>query len=235
MNRFYTLVTTQKLADGQYGILLDGKPVKTKGRIDLSAPSEAIANGVMQEWAAQSDKIIPDTMPMTQILNTKIDRISVERDVITGSVLKYLDTDLVCYYAEKPSDLVEDQKGAWKKWQSYFEKKFDCILQTTDGLAALTQEDKAHSVLKGYVDGLDDDHFTVLQLVTSLSGSIILAACFVDGGARAADVFTACFVEENFKNALYDAEKYGVDPLLEKQQKEMTRDLNACQNYLMNL
>ena len=235
MNRFYTLVTTQELKNGQYGILLDGKLVKTKGRFDLSAPTQAIANTIMQEWSAQGDKIIPDTMPVTQILSTKIDRISAERGVITASILKYLDTDLICYYADAPDDLITQQQKAWQKWQSYFESKFTCVLQTTDGLAALTQEQKVHTALKDYVESLDDDHFTLLQMMTSLSGSIILAVCFVDGGMNAGDVLTACFVEENFKNDLYDAEKYGVDPLLEKQQREMTRDLNACQSYLANL
>jgi hypothetical protein len=35
-----------------------------------------------------------------------------------------------------------------------------------------------------------------------------------------------------FKDSLYDAEKYGADPILEKAQKAAMQDLTAAQDYL---
>ena len=143
MKRFYKLVSTEKVGGGFY-ILLDGKPVKTKSGAHLLASNEAIANRLMQEWAAQEEHILPNTMPFTQIINTIIDRVSVERDVMSAAVLKYLDTDLICYFADEPEALVKLQKDKWQPWLDWFEGKFDCKLKTTTDLAALTQEQSAH-------------------------------------------------------------------------------------------
>lgn len=103
MKKFYTLVSSTKSDDG-YVIQLDGKPVQTLLKQDLIAPSQALADAIIAEWSAQGDEVKPDTMPLTQILITAIDKIR-DREVITASVMKYLDTDLVCYWAKNHQNL----------------------------------------------------------------------------------------------------------------------------------
>ena len=230
MRRFYKLVSIDKV-DGGYHILLDGRPVKTKSGTHLHAANKAIAMHIMTEWAQQREDILPDTMPFTQILNTKIDRVSKEREVMSASVLKYLDTDLICYFADEPQELIAQQKDKWQIWLDWFEKKFGYKLQTTTGLAALAQDASVHNSVAEHVNALDDERFTILQLVTSVSGSLILGLALVEGEANAKQLFDACFVEEAFREKLYDAEKYGSDPALEKEQKSTIQDLYAAQDY----
>ncbi len=231
MKRFYKLVSTEK-AVGGFHILLDGKPVKTKSGAFLCAVNEGIATRLMQEWAQQTDDILPDSMPFTQILNTKIDRVSNEREAMSGYVLKYIDTDLICYFADEPQELLSQQKDKWNLWLDWFEKEFGVPLQTTTGLAALSQDKAAHKVVTDYVATLDDEHFTILQFITSISGSVILGLAMVKGAAKAGQVFDACFVEESFRDSMYDVEKYGSDPALEKEQKSKIRDFNAAYDYV---
>ena len=45
----------------------------------------------------------------------------------------------------------------------------------------------------------------------------------------------ACFIEETFKDALYDAKKYGGDPMLEKAKKSAMQDFQAAEDYLVLL
>ena len=234
MKRFYTIVSTAK-ANGGYHILLDDRPVKTKDGVFLCAGNEQIATRVMQEWAEQKEDIIPETMPFTQILNTKIDRVSKERDAMTASVLKYLDTDLLCYCAAEPEVLAKQQQEKWKPWLDWFEQDFGCVLKTTTSLIALTQSKKAHEAAASYVKTLNDDYFTILQLVTSVSGSLILAMALTHGAASAQQIFEACFVEETFKDTLYNAEKYGADPAMEKIQKSALQDFQVAQDYIAML
>ena len=184
-----------------------------------------------QEWSAQEGKIIPDTMPLTQIITTQMDRVSQERDVMSKSVLKYFDTDLICYPADEPEGLVQEQERVWGALRGWFAEIFGETLLTTASLAALTQPQKAHQKIAAYIHGLDDEHFTILQLVTALSGSVILGIAFTHGRVNARDVFEACFIEEAFKDKIYNAEKYGADPIIEKKQKGTMRDLIACEAY----
>ena len=232
MKKFYKLVNVEKLPEG-FAVNLDGRPVKTKSGQIILCPNIKMANMVMKEWMDQEEEIIPDSMPLTQLLNTKIDRISQEREVMSVTILKYLNTDLLCYRAgEDQPEISRAQVKILDQWISWFEEKFSEELLTTTGLSALKQAESAHEKITQYVHLIDDDHFTILQFVTSLSGSIVLALAFVEGAATAEQVFEASRVEEAYKNELYNANKYGPDPMQEKKDKIVRFDLEAAEQYL---
>lgn len=233
MKRFYTLVLHEKSADG-YQILLDGKAVKTKDGQNLVAPNEHIASSVVQEWSNQGDTIEPDTMPFTQILSTKIDRVRHQRNEMTDMLLKYLDTDLICYLASEPDELVKRQNELWSPVRGWFQKDFGTEghpLKTTTGLAALSQDEIYAKNVRSYIQSLDNDHFTFLQIIIASAGSLILGLAFICGFADEEHVLNACFVEEDFKDTLYDIETYGADPYIEAKQAALRSDLKHCNAF----
>jgi len=231
MKRFYKLSSVDQSGDG-YAVMLDGRSIKTKSKKVLQHKSRDIAMLMMKEWAEQGDIILPDTMPVTQIITTLIDHVEAHREDITVSILKYLDTDLLCYHADTPRELVSRQKDIWGKWISAFEKHYGISLRTTSSLSAVKQEHDLHRKIEEDIRGFDLDHFNIIQIVTSLSGSIILALAFMDGAAGPADILECAYLEEHFKEELYDADRYGRDPLLEKQQASKKSDLEACAEIL---
>lgn len=222
-------------ASRQYTVLLDGRPVKTRAGHTLSTPSPELAQELANEWNAQIEKIDPETMPLTQILNTKIDNVSHEREAMTKAVLKYLDTDLLCYRAQNPKELGDRQEHLWVPWCAWLEGEYGVRVQTTTGLQALKQEPELHEAISKEVAAMNDDQFMVLQLMTPLAGSLVLALAFIKGKAAPDDVLQAIFVEENYKDELYDAQKYGSDPMQEKSRKSKERDVRACLTYLQCL
>lgn len=234
MKRFYTLVSTDKTTNG-FRILLDGRAVKTSSKVDLVIPNQSIADAVMREWVAQEKKIIPNTMPLTQILNTKIDRVSQNRTTITEYLVKYFDTDLLCYRADFPPALAQKQQELWQPWLEWFEKNYGFVLKTTTDLIALKQDDEARAAVLKDIDTLNDDLFTILQLVASIAGSLVLGLSFIHRASVPKDIIEATFLEEHFKDGIYNAEKYGQDPMQEKQQKAAKRDLDACFFFLKNV
>jgi len=231
MKRFYKLVSTQK-TNGGYLVTLDGRPVKTAMKHELLAANEDIANALVREWSAQEEAIVPDTMPITQILNTKIDRVTHERSAIEVYVFKYLDTDLLCYRTDNPPELKTAQENAWDEYLTWFENEYCTPLETTYGLSALSQPKATHEKAQAAIKDLNDDHFTVLQLITSLSGSIVLALAAIHGKADAKQIYAAMRVEENFKAEIYNEEFYGGDPAQEEKDKAIQLDLNAAVEYL---
>lgn len=234
MKRFYNLVTIEN-ADNGYAINLDGKPVKTPSGALLYAPTQELAHAIMKEWADQSDEIIPDNMPLTQILTTIQDRIATERSAMEAAALNYLDTDLLCYRTDMPAALAEKQKEAWDTWLNWFERQAGVQLETTTGLAALTQPPEAHSYAQAQIRQMDNYLFGVLQLIVSLTGSLVLALAFVAGDISPEDVLTAIRVEENYKAAIYNEDKHGQAPHEEKKVAALTRDLTAAHYFLQTL
>ncbi|MGB4107252.1 MAG: ATP12 family chaperone protein [Alphaproteobacteria bacterium] len=231
MKRFYKFVS---LGEGKKGhsVLLDGKPVKTPGRNLLETPHIDLANAILQEWNGQGEKIMLSEMHLTQLLSTRIDRVGTERGAMTDALMKYLDTDLICYRAALPPEMAKAQQEAWDPWLHWFEEKFGASLATTTDLRALSQPDAARKALLEYVESLDDDHFTILQIVTPLCGSVVLGAAFVGRALNPLQAFDYARVEENYKAALYDEKTYGPDPAQEKKHKAEMADLEACAKYL---
>ena len=58
MRRFWKEVTVEQSAYG-LAIRLDGKPVKTPLRAELTVPTKALADAVIAEWMAVAEKIDP--------------------------------------------------------------------------------------------------------------------------------------------------------------------------------
>jgi chaperone required for assembly of F1-ATPase len=147
-------------------------------------------------------------------------------------VMNYLNTDLICYRADNPEELVKRQDDIWQPWVEWFDDKYKAKLQTTSGLAALKQDDKIHEALAQHIREMDDDRFTILQMLTPASGSIILAVAFVEGDAGEDDILNSAFLEENYKYDLYNEDLHGGDPLTEKKKKALKADLLAAKAYL---
>ena len=234
MRRFYTEVTSAPGSNG-HEIRLDGKAIKTPSRKLLVAPTEALAAELVREWAAQKDDILPATMPLTQILTTALDRVALARQDMQAKALAYLDTDLLCYRASHPRAMVERQSLLWDPWLQWFEETYGIELRTSDHLRAHRQVPEAHKAAEKALSALDDLRFTLLQLVVSISGSLVLGLAFIAGRVDAAKVFEAMHAEENFKAEVYDAARHGFAPHEEKGRAGIQRDLDAAEAFLKAL
>lgn len=230
MKRFYKLVSHKKTNDG-YLIQLDGKPVKTPLGQDLAPLTESLADAVVLEWASQEDKVKPDSMPLTQIITTRLDKIR-ERDAITQSCMRYLDTDLVCYWTKEPEPLAKKQKEVWGRWIKWFEGHFEVPLYTTKNIDAITQDDEAHKRVWNYIESLDDSYFTILHIMTSLSGSLVLALAFTEGDITADELFEASYLEELYRGEIYNEELHGAAPQEEAEREAFKRDVAAALQYI---
>ncbi len=230
MKRVYTMASYNKTEDG-FVIQLDGKTVKTPLGQPLAAPNKTIADAIVKEWVSQGDQIIPDSMPITQFLTTALDRTR-ERDAITKSLLKYLDTDLLCYRVKEPAELAKKQKEVWDRWLTWFDEQFESPLEVTYGIDALTQDPDTHKQIWNYLEALDEYYFTVLQVVTSLTGSIVLGLAFLEHEATPEDVFNAAELEEIYHAEIAGEAQHGADPVQERRQNTLKRELETSRTFM---
>lgn len=231
MKRFYVTVTKEKISSG-YAVCLDGKPVKAPSGASLAVPVTALADAVVLEWAAQEKEIVPDSMPLTQILITAQDRVARERAAMEKAVLAYFDTDLLCYRAALPAAMARRQAELWDPWLDWFEKECGAKLLTTESLNALAQPEAAHRAVREWVADLDDMNFTALQVVVGLCGSLVLGMAFIKQAVAPDQVYDAALAEESFKASVYGEEKHGSAPHEEKRRAAMMRDLQVCRQLL---
>ena len=136
--RFYSKARISEHEDG-YHILLDERAAKTKTQKPLHIPSKALAEAVMNEWEGQGDHIDFAEMPLTQLLSTAIDADDETIAFWRSEVVKFLGTDLLCYRADVPKELVDAQTAAWDCYLDWFAEAFGVRLGKTAGVPAIAQ------------------------------------------------------------------------------------------------
>ena len=200
--RFYKTVSVS--ADN--GILLDRRPVKTPLKASLVLPNAALAEAVAAEWQAQDTHINAGLMPLTKLANTAIDRATQERAAVISEIVAYAGNDLVCYWADKPAALVERQRQHWQPVLDWAEQKFGTGFTVAHGISHVAQPEAALAAVRRFGEGFDPWHLTVLFLLTTMTGSMLLSAQLIEGGVAPDAVWAAAHVDED-----YQIEEWGLD------------------------
>ena len=222
-------------ADGGFTVLLDGKPVKTPAKQSLLLPNEALATLIVKEWADQPDEIDPKTMRVMQIAVTAQDYVSANRADIEGLILRYIETDLLCYQVDQPLALARRQQKTWGDLLAWFKQEIGIDLKVKTDLIALSIPKADLDRAKVILSGMSDHLFAVFQLAVSLTGSFVLAYALIKNKASVDEIFKAAKLEELFMIEVHDLEKHGPDPVQGKEFDAFKRELEACDVFIRNL
>lgn len=234
MKKFYRLVTTNQ-TDGVWQIFLDGKPVKTPVKNNLGTPHYALAETMVMEWHNQTDTIAPETMPVTQILMTMIDRVIPNRERLDAEIIGYIDTDLICYLASEPEVYAAAQKAAWQPLIDWISQRFGQPLTTTFELQAITQPAELRARVTEYIRSRTHEEFTALYITTQGTGSLYMAIAALSGDFTPDALFNAALIEDLTKDGIYLAETYGISPDQERKRAILSKELSDIALFLEKL
>lgn len=219
MRKFYTDVGVTGSAEG-FAVTLDGKAIKTPVKNPLFMPSEALAERVATEWRTQEENIVPSSMPMTTLVNTAIDRVAARRVEIIEELVAYGHTDLVCYRADEPEDLVALQEQTWDPYLSWLKSDLGVDLSVATGVLPLTQDGGAIARLTAETGRLDDFSLTALHAFVAGFGSIVLGLAFVREFAE----FDACW-QASLLDQTFQENRWGTDPEMQETRERLYGEL----------
>ncbi|MDO8607184.1 MAG: ATP12 family protein [Phaeospirillum sp.] len=224
--RFYA--QAKAAASGaDFAILLDDKPVKTPGGRPLTAPTLALAEAVVQEWTDQDELVIPATMPLTQLASTALDRVGPQRAHITAELMNYAGTDLLCYRAANPSDLVARQTREWQPMLDWAALTLDAPLVTTTTVLAIPQPPQALAALERALDRAEPWRLTAIQSAAAAMGSLVLALALTAGRITAAQAFELSQLDET-----HQIEQWGEDYEAADRRAALLADIAAAARLL---
>ncbi|MFT3688010.1 ATP12 family chaperone protein [Paenirhodobacter sp.] len=203
--RFWKQSTVTE-ADGGYGIALDGRPVKTPAKAPLIVPTRALAEALAAEWDAQQDTVRPETMPATRAANAAIDKVRPQRAEVAELIAAYGGTDLLCYRAERPAELIALQAEGWDPLLDWFEGAFGVRLVVTEGVVPVAQPEGLAAVA-AHVGGLDEWQLSALHDLVGLTGSLVLGLAVAAGRLTAEDAWTLSRIDEDWQSAQWGADE----------------------------
>ncbi|MCI4666258.1 MAG: ATPase [Neomegalonema sp.] len=199
--RFYQTATIDQTPDG-WRVLLDDRPVRApSGALLLAGP--AVAAAVAAEWEAQGEMIDPGAMPTTRALNTAIDRIPAHRDTVADDIAGYGGTDLLCYRAERPQELIDAEAAAWDPLLDWAEAALGARLQISSGVMHALQPETALTALSAAVRAETDLGLVALHDLTTLSGSLIIGLAVRHNRLTPAEGWRASRVDEDHQAELW--------------------------------
>lgn len=211
-------------------IALDGRPVRTPGRTPLALPTDPLAQAVAEEWRGVGDTLDPRAMPLTGLANAAIDRIAPDPAAFAAGLAAYGESDLLYYRAEDPPELVARQEAAWDPLLAWARGRYDVHFETAAGIIHRPQPAATVARLGDAVAAYDAFRLAGLSPIVTITGSLVAALAFAEGGAEADTVWRAALVDEDWQ-----AELWGSDPLAEQARNGRRRDYDAAVRFLTAL
>lgn len=224
--RFYKDAIVQPF-EGGFAIGLDGRVPKTPGMKHVVVPNERLAAAIAEEWAAQGEFIDPGTMPMTRLINSAVEVGAEAAGPLRAEIVKYAGNDLLLYRADYPEGLARRQEDVWDAVLVKLARHFGVGFRPTIGI--LHQDQPAPTIERLDASLTDEDHFVlaVLNSLTAITGSGLLAIALRQGLLDAEGVWVAAHVDEDFNVA-----QWGEVEEIATRRQQRRRDFDAAVRVL---
>lgn len=196
--RFWTTASAVPV-DGGFAVHLDARPVRTPLKAQLVLPTQTLAEVVAAEWQAQERKVDPTTMPFTRTANSAIDTVARQFDAVARMLSEYGGSDLLCYRAEEPDELIALQSQGWDPLLDWAATALGAPLQVTTGVVHVAQPAASLETLHRQVSGLDVFRLAAFHDLVAISGSLILALAVVHRRITVEEAWQLSRIDEDWQ------------------------------------
>ena len=203
--RFWKTADIRPQGEG-WEVVLDGRPLRTPGKLPLILPTEALARAIAAEWDAQTDVIDPNRMPLTRAANSAVEKVSPQFHDVTSMLGDYGGTDLLSYRASEPEALTRMQAVGWDPLIDWAATELRAPLRITHGVIPVPQDPAVLLKLQAEIASLDAFALTALHDLVTLPGSLILGLAVLRGRLDAETAWKLARIDEEFQ-----ADRWGRD------------------------
>ncbi len=228
MKRFYQKVSVGEI-DGMYAVLLDGKTIKTPEKTISLLPTKKMAEAIAKEWDNQKEDIDPGSMPITKLFNTAIDRVEKRRGDLIDELVEFAGADQLCYRADDPPELVEQQNKIWDKLLARMKSNHDINFKLTSGIVFIEQDKTELAKIRSLIEKIESFKLVAFYAMVTVTGSVTIGFNLFEGHITVEDAWDAGHLDENFQTA-----KWGIDQEAQIRRDNLKTELiNAY--YFLNL
>lgn len=201
--RFWKEVSIAPHAQG-YALHLDGRPTRTPARKELTLGNRVLAEAVAQEWREVGEFLDPAQMPLTRIVNSALDGVADQMIAVADDLPRYASSDLLCYRASHPEKLVEQQNLHWNPVLDWAKATHQWHFYLAEGIMHIAQPDETLEAVQAHARAVQDPvTLTALHVVTTLTGSALLAIALKEGAFGPTAIWNAAHVDEDVQMEIW--------------------------------
>jgi chaperone required for assembly of F1-ATPase len=210
-----------------HGIMLDTRPVRTPAKLPLLLANAAMAEAAADEWRAQGATVNPFSMPITGLANAAIDRVAPDPLGFASGIAVYAESELLCYRADKPPELVERQHDLWNPILAWARRRYDVSFTIVEGIIHQAQPPATLKRLGEAVAAYPPFALAALSPITTIAGSLVIALAFAERELETDAAFDAAHLDE-----LWQEEQWGADDFALEARAVRRADFNAACRFL---
>ena len=229
IKRFYKSVSISNESSG-YWIRLDDKPIRSPRNEIIECTNKELATRLAEEWEKQDEFIDYITMPITRILNVAVDGVSDNITAVIDTVCSYASSDMICYRANGPKELVARQQQYWDPILHWLQQSFGLVFEVTTGILPVEQSAESIQKVKNLLQDYGSIQLAALHTVTTLGGSILLALALEKKAFEPEIIWQAINLDED-----WNIEHWGQDAEALRTRKFKQQDFDAAVLILNSL
>lgn len=206
MKRFYREVAVGEV-NGGYVVTLDGRAIKTQGRgVPQAVPTRALAQMLADEWARQGDTIIPSDFPHRALADYAIDQIAPEPEAAIARIMRFAETDTLCYRADPDEPLFRRQVEVWEPVLTRFEQRTGTTFTRISGIVHRAQPPECLQRLATLLAAENPTALAGIEAMASLAASLVVALEATNPDSDPDALWDAATLEEEWQAELWGRE-----------------------------
>jgi chaperone required for assembly of F1-ATPase len=206
MKRFWKDVTVEE-RDGGWRVLLDGRPIRTQATgVPQVLPTPALAEMLAAEWRAQGEDIDPATFPARDMADYAIDAVAADPGRTIDTLLRYAETDTLCYRADPDEPLWRRQQEVWEPILAAFEAREGVRMERASGILHRPLATETLAALRDRLTRLDPLTLAALEAMTALAASLVTGLSALEEDADPAELWAAAELEEAWQAELWGSD-----------------------------
>jgi chaperone required for assembly of F1-ATPase len=166
-------------------------------------------------------------MPLTRLVNTIIHGVIPRQADVRAEIVKYAGSDLVCYRAEGPEELICRQAESWDPVLAWARATHGADLMVADGIMPVAQPAAATAAIAHALAPHDPFSLAAIHVMTTLMGSALLALAHVDGRLTAEEAWAAAHVDEDWQIS-----QWGEDAEAKARRQQRWAEMRAASRLL---
>ena len=204
-----------KCSDGVFNLFINNKEIKTPEKVSFNFKDKVFPNLILKEIKIFKLKNLNQSI-YYNIFSLAKDKIQVDKQKYIEEVLKYINTDLICYWVNKPDDLYTLQLDNWNSQLKKL-KKEELNFDYTFNITPIKQNKSSIVLLKKKLIQLDDIILSCLLIITKITSSVLLSYLFITNRINPIDLYKNTYLHE-----IWQSQKWGI---VEEEKEKRESDL----------
>lgn len=226
MKRFYREVSLTE-ADGGWQVALDGRCINTALGAAQIVPTQELAAALAREWEQQAGEIDPAGFIFRDMADFAIDQVAPDPAEAIATLLRYAETDTLCYRADPEDALYARQQAEWEPLLRAIEAREGIRFRRVSGVMHRPQPAETLEHLRARLEGMGAFTLAGMQNAAALATSLCIALEATQPTCDPQHLWHLASLEEEWQ-----AELWGREPTAEERRERRGKSFLAACDFI---